>query len=185
MGKARSLNFPWVSVNIFHLIVNNTKAFTFYNVRTLNINFKHTESLWGYPSALPPCSTFTAQRTSAEILWWWAKRRQMETKSLQDRKIQLWIHRAQKYKKSNTRSEGQRGQRNQELYTYSHRFGLEDVSTMLSLSWCQSKSIGKISHSSLTLSECRQFWLIFYCRKCHWKWHIPPRNFVILTNCIF
>lgn len=37
MGNSRSLNFPWVSVNIFHLIVNNTKAFTFCNVRTLNV----------------------------------------------------------------------------------------------------------------------------------------------------
>lgn len=75
------------------------------------------------PSDLPSCSTFSAQRTSAKILWWcppcnWgdsAKRRQMETKSLQDRNIWLWIHRAQEYTGPITRSGGQRGQRNKKL----------------------------------------------------------------------
>lgn len=122
------------------------------------------------PSDLPSCSTFSAQRTSAKILWWcppcnWgdsAKRRQMETKSLQDRNIWLWIHGAQEYTGPITRSGGQTGQRNKELLHYSYRFGIADVSTKLSLSWCQSKSIGKaFSLQLLTLSECRQFWLIF------------------------
>lgn len=76
-----------------------------------------------------------------------------------------------------------RGTRN--FYTYSYRFGTEDVSTMLSLSWCQSKSIGKASHYS--------FW--HYQNADNFGWYfsienvsendIPLRNFLVLTKLYF
>lgn len=70
----------------------------------------------------------------------------METKSLQDRKIPFLTHRAQEYTGPITRSEGQRGQRNKELLHLSYIFGIEYVPLCLYLGWCQSKSIGRVSH---------------------------------------
>lgn len=145
------------------------------------------------PSDLPPCSTFNAQRTSAKILWWcppciWgdlAKRRKMEPQSLQDRKIQFWTHRAQEYTGPITRSEGQRGQRNKELF---HLFFYI---------WCRIC----VHHVVIVLVPKQVNWQGSHHSLWHFQnadnfgWYfsvenvtendIPPRNFLILTNCIF
>lgn len=118
------------------------------------------------PSDLPPCSTFSA-KTSTKILWWcfpcsWedsATKREMETKFLQDIKIKFWIHRAQEYTGPMTRSEGQRGQRNKELLHLPYIFGIEYVSTMCL--YLGAKASQLAGFLNLTLSEYRQFWLIF------------------------
>lgn len=143
------------------------------------------------PSDLPPCSTFSAQRTSAKILWWcppcnWgdsAKRRKVEPKSLQDRKTVLntqgpRIHRAHYQKWGSKRTEEQ------------------DTFTLFYI-WCGIC----VHHVVIVLVPKRVNWQGSHHSLWHFQnadnfgWYfsvenvtendIPPRNFLILTNCIF